>query len=211
MKKLEVSSNIVYLPCPGYIYLVNAVGTNKFKIGKTGVSVVQRIACLQVGCPIQLRYVYHGCVENMSRTEKELHSFFNSFRLIGEWFSFTKANVKDCIELIRLVQVDEFILFKRQDEDEDEDEIKSELNEVVELPNMTYLSDVLTENLPPVFSDNFPLNNNEERLELAKLVIDQNLGKERTIKLLWGVRRGGRNHAMYTEAREMLEKLMGGE
>ncbi len=51
----------------------------------------------------------------------------------------------------------------------------------------------------------------EEKLELAYLVIEQDLGTEKTIWLLWGVRRGGRNHHLYTEAREMLEKLIKGD
>ncbi|PSB40005.1 hypothetical protein C7B69_00500 [filamentous cyanobacterium Phorm 46] len=50
-----------------------------------------------------------------------------------------------------------------------------------------------------------------EKMELAKLIIKQELGQERTIWLLWGVRRGGRNHALYTEARAMLERLIKGE
>lgn len=50
-----------------------------------------------------------------------------------------------------------------------------------------------------------------EKMELAKAIIKQELGQERTIWLLWGVRRGGRNHALYTEARAMLDRLIKGE
>jgi hypothetical protein len=50
-----------------------------------------------------------------------------------------------------------------------------------------------------------------EKMELAKLIIHQELGQERTIWLLWGVRRGGRNHHLYTEARTMLDRLIKGE
>jgi hypothetical protein len=49
----------------------------------------------------------------------------------------------------------------------------------------------------------------EDKMRLAKLVIEQDLGLEETIWLLWGVRRGGRNHNLYREARAMLEKLTG--
>ena len=73
------------------------------------------------------------------------------------------------------------------------------------------LAEVLAEASPPVFSEEFPLSEHSERVRLAKLVIAQNLGKEQTILLLWGIRPGGRNHAMYTEAREMLERLIRGE
>ena len=70
---------------------------------------------------------------------------------------------------------------------------------------------MLAENLPPVFADDFPLKKHERRVQLAKLVIAKNLGKQKTIYLLWGVTDGGRNHQRYVDARDMLERLMGGE
>lgn len=50
----------------------------------------------------------------------------------------------------------------------------------------------------------------EEKLELTHLVIEQDLGIEKTIWLLWGIRRGGRNHHLYTEAKVMLQQLIDG-
>jgi len=74
------------------------------------------------------------------------------------------------------------------------------------------LLEVLSEVSPPIFSANFPLPEHADRVRLGKLVIAQNLGKEKTILLLWGARPGGRNHILYTEARAMLERLIkGGE
>jgi hypothetical protein len=61
-----------------------------------------------------------------------------------------------------------------------------------------------------VFAADSPLEQ-DEKMELAKLVIAQDLGLEKTILLLWGVRRGGRNHHLYTEARAMLDRLINGE
>ena len=60
----------------------------------------------------------------------------------------------------------------------------------------------------PVFAPDSPLEH-EEKLELAKLVIEQQLGLKKTIWILWGVTRGGRNHQVYKEARAMLERLTG--
>jgi hypothetical protein len=60
----------------------------------------------------------------------------------------------------------------------------------------------------PVFAPDSPLEH-EEKMELAKLVIEQNLGLKKTIWILWGVSRGGRNHQLYIEARAMLERLTG--
>ena len=59
-----------------------------------------------------------------------------------------------------------------------------------------------------VFADDSTLEH-WEKMELANAIIKQELGLERTIWLLWGVRRGGRNHNLYKEARAMLEKLSG--
>src|SRR6476661_4763103 len=75
-----------------------------------------------------------------------------------------------------------------------------------------HLSEVLEQLLAgtvekAVFSTDFSLEQ-EDKMKLARLIIQQELGQERTIWLLWGVRRGGRNHHLYTEAREMLDRLI---
>jgi hypothetical protein len=74
-----------------------------------------------------------------------------------------------------------------------------------------FLAEVLAENLPPIFAANFPLKSHDRRVQLAKLVIAKNLGKQKTIYLLWGVTDGGRNHQRYADARNMLERLIKGE
>lgn len=98
-------------PYPGYVYLINAVGTDKFKIGKTRSPVSTRISELQTGCPFRLRYVYHAYVQNMGRTERELHRQFSPFRSVGEWFTLCSLNVQECITLMRLVQTDPSRIF----------------------------------------------------------------------------------------------------
>ncbi|MEG4589720.1 hypothetical protein QUA54_31565, partial [Microcoleus sp. MOSTC5] len=60
-----------------------------------------------------------------------------------------------------------------------------------------------------VFATDSPLEQ-DEKMELAKLIIAQDLGVERTIWILWNIRRGGRNHDRYTDAREALERLIKG-
>lgn len=60
-----------------------------------------------------------------------------------------------------------------------------------------------------VFAEESPLEQSE-KMELAHLVIEKDLGTEKTIWLLWGIRRGGRNHHLYTEAKAMLDRLLGG-
>lgn len=71
---------------------------------------------------------------------------------------------------------------------------------------------VLAEASPPVFSKEFPLKEHDQKVSLAKQLIALNLGKEKTIFLLWGVRPGGRNHnTVYAEARAMLDRLIKGD
>lgn len=94
----------------GYIYLINAVGTEYFKIGSSRCSVINRLLGLQTGCPIKLRYVYHTYVKDMFFTEKELHKIFSLRRTIGEWFRLSQEDVKKCITLMRLMQVSEFTI-----------------------------------------------------------------------------------------------------
>lgn len=74
-----------------------------------------------------------------------------------------------------------------------------------------FLAEVIAENLPPIFADDFPLKKHDRRVQLAKLVIAKNLGKQKTIFLLWGVTDGGRNHQRYVDARDMLDRLIKGE
>jgi hypothetical protein len=88
---------------PGFIYLVQAVGTNKFKIGRA-TDVIRRIRELQVGSPLKIRYVYHAYVQNANLCEMELHNKFSRQREIGEWFALTQEDIKFCILLMRLVQ-----------------------------------------------------------------------------------------------------------
>ncbi|MEG5054554.1 hypothetical protein [Microcoleus sp. B13-B6] len=90
----------------------------------------------------------------------------------------------------------------------------SETSEGVEASERSledYLADVLTETSAPVFSEEFPLTDHQERVQLARLLIAKKLGKQKTIWLLWGLKDGGRNNHRYIDARTMLENLMKGE
>jgi len=173
---------------PGFIYLLNVAGTNKFKIGRT-VNVIRRINELQTGCPLKIRYVYHAYVSDTSFVETELHHKFSGQREIGEWFTLTATQVKDCILLMRLAQ-------------ELEPQIYS-------CPTMRQHFDKIlsTQSDTAIFDEKLKLSI-DERLEMAQLVIAQNLGIEKTILALWGLRPGGRNHYLYAEARNMLDRLI---
>ncbi|MEG4109893.1 GIY-YIG nuclease family protein [Microcoleus sp. S13_C5] len=105
-------------PLPGFIYLVQAVGTDKFKIGRAG-DVARRIKELQTGSPLKIRYVYHAYVHNANLCEMELHNKFSKQREIGEWFALTQEDIEFCILLMRLVQEGEPL--------ESEEELKNPL------------------------------------------------------------------------------------
>lgn len=130
---------VLQTPQAGYIYLVQAVGISRFKIGKTRVCVLKRIDELQTGCPLRIRYIYHACVEEMNRIEKELHLTFSSSRVIGEWFSLTHEQVSECIQLMKLVQCDESILLPIENEIVEEEEQVARMVQVVEAAQGTII------------------------------------------------------------------------
>ena len=91
---------------PGFVYLVHAVKTSRFKIGRSK-DVLRRMSALQYASPFKIRYVYHAYVSSMNEIEMQLHQKFQPKREIGEWFTLTPEDVKACILFMRLSQVTE--------------------------------------------------------------------------------------------------------
>lgn len=84
----------LYLECngvvpyePGYIYLINAVGSNYFKIGLTK-NPRQRIKQISPKMPFETEYVLLWRTLFMHHAEKYLHDYFEECRANGEWFLF---------------------------------------------------------------------------------------------------------------------------
>ena len=69
----------------GYVYLVNGVNTDLFKIGHTN-NLGRRVGEISPLLPFPLRLV--GSIKSDSRrhAEKFLHEYFNALRIRGEWF-----------------------------------------------------------------------------------------------------------------------------
>ena len=65
------------------IYFVEAIGTDRVKIGYT-VDLKVRLNTLQTGCPHELKLIHSE--EGNKRKERELHKRFFNDRTIGEWF-----------------------------------------------------------------------------------------------------------------------------
>jgi hypothetical protein len=79
----------------GYIYLIHAVGTNRYKIGLTVRTVEERLAELnssQAAYPLKL--VDSLAVLDVHATEKYYHQKYKSDRVYGEWFEFDSKKIQ---------------------------------------------------------------------------------------------------------------------
>jgi T5orf172 domain len=80
---------------PGYIYLIHAVGTKRYKIGLTVRSVEERFNELnssQSAYPLQL--IAFGKFPDVNVAEKEFHARYSRNRVYGEWFEFTNREAR---------------------------------------------------------------------------------------------------------------------
>lgn len=69
----------------GYIYLVRAVGTNRYKIGRTK-NPERRLERLKQQSPFSLKLVEIFHTEDCVTEEKRLHRIAAKYRSHGEWF-----------------------------------------------------------------------------------------------------------------------------
>jgi hypothetical protein len=67
----------------GRVYFVEAVGLSAVKIGAAA-NIRRRIGQLQIGCPAELRILFHE--EGGKVREQELHRTFGAQRIRGDWF-----------------------------------------------------------------------------------------------------------------------------
>jgi hypothetical protein len=77
---------MVHPRVPGFTYLIEAVGTNRYKIGRTK-NVEKRIQALQgQQCPFTLRLVGAYYSDDCIGQELRLHFVAQKYRTHGEWF-----------------------------------------------------------------------------------------------------------------------------
>lgn len=67
------------------VYLINARGTSRYKIGFT-VNMNARLSALQTGNHVDIYVVACMFVDNAADTELKLHTKWKEFRVGGEWF-----------------------------------------------------------------------------------------------------------------------------
>lgn len=79
-----------------YIYLLRAEGLNRYKIGIAS-NIKDRIKRIQTASPVKINSIHHVYTENVVLKEKDLHEYYKSQRVIGEWFELNTAEVAQLI------------------------------------------------------------------------------------------------------------------
>jgi hypothetical protein len=86
---MKVFDDSAYRNKPGYIYLIHAKGTRRFKIGLTTRAVEARFNELNSSqSPYPLELLESIEVANVTEAESYLHSKFAFYRKHNEWFEF---------------------------------------------------------------------------------------------------------------------------
>lgn len=78
----------------GYVYLIEAIGAGRYKIGWTKQHPSKRLKSLKKGSPpFPLYLVSFIYVEDCEKTEVALHSLFEDKRRHNEWFELTQDDL----------------------------------------------------------------------------------------------------------------------
>jgi predicted GIY-YIG superfamily endonuclease len=82
-----------------YLYIIQAKGTDYFKIGITN-DLKKRLSTLQTGSPIKLYLVrYYLIYTDANKLEKLIHNYLSEYHIHLEWYSISISKLKD-IEMI---------------------------------------------------------------------------------------------------------------
>lgn len=81
----------------GYVYLINMVGTNFYKIGHTTRDVEIRLNELSTGNPEPLELVNYYKTDNYIKLESWLHRSYKAKKKEGEWFEFDEEFVNEFV------------------------------------------------------------------------------------------------------------------
>lgn len=81
-----------------YIYLINELGSDNYKIGLTKGTIDKRKSQLQTGNSQELLVVRKYKTNHPSKLEKLLHVFYANKRTIGEWFELSDDDVMQFTE-----------------------------------------------------------------------------------------------------------------
>lgn len=81
----------------GYVYLMQEIDTNNFKIGVTRQLIETRRKQLQTGNSNEIDIISHYQCDLPFKLESMLHNFYKKFNVNGEWFLLEddKVNIVD--------------------------------------------------------------------------------------------------------------------
>jgi len=80
-----------------YVYLVHAILTNRYKIGRT-TDLRSRMNQLAAGAPYKVNLVTYFETDNSLQEESILHKKLASYRVHGEWFEFSPEQLEDVLK-----------------------------------------------------------------------------------------------------------------
>lgn len=83
----------------GYVYLIGSTAFGWYKIGKS-ITPEIRVQNLGILFPFKIEVIAVWRAENHSMMETSLHEMYASNRINGEWFQFTKTEIKKFIQAV---------------------------------------------------------------------------------------------------------------
>jgi hypothetical protein len=167
----------------GYIYLVWANGTDKYKIGSSAYP-ERRVKALQTGSPIPLSLIAVKEVENAEMEERKLHKLWDKHRSQGEWFTFHPVKVPEILSFFG--RIDPWTSKQFKDLDEKAAEIFQSVLEKIDKAhsdNLAIIESVGRKDLDLVGQKAY-----ESTWHLLDL-LSQHLPKEETLKISDSCRR----------------------
>ena len=84
----------------GFVYVIHAIGTNRYKIGKSIRERQYRLRELRKQSPYPISLVLWLPTDNPIKLEDALHKAFEWFRVHGEWFEFFDDDMALILEII---------------------------------------------------------------------------------------------------------------
>lgn len=86
----------------GFLYLLRAGNSDYYKIGITANNLKKRVSSVQTGNHLTITVEDYVICSNIDKKEKKLHTKYNDFRTIREWFIFDDiSEIKKDFDLIR--------------------------------------------------------------------------------------------------------------
>jgi hypothetical protein len=83
----------------GYLYIINAIGTDYYKIGMSN-RVENRLQGLQTSSPFQLKIIKKFVCVNKRLVEKSIHAYLKNKKIRSEWFELLENDLNDCIKKV---------------------------------------------------------------------------------------------------------------